>query len=140
MEQINVVIDTEKKKAFKDKLNLSGITITDFFNQKIDVELSDKLDLKNILIAVSLETVINIDVIKSKLSTKDVAYARHLFCYFGFNYTENTLKLIGLYVGKTTASVIYGRNIIDGRYNLIKPITRDVDNIKKRLGYDKNRT
>lgn len=88
------------------------------------------MELKRILEAVSEVTLISENDIISKNRLQEMAFARHLYCYFACEKTRNSLKSIGKFINRDHATVIHGNKKILHEleyYPEVKHIVKRID-------------
>ena len=87
------------------------------------------MELNRILKAVSEATNISEEQIISKCRLKEVALARHLYFYTACKETSKSLNIIGKFVNRNHATVIYGNNKITYELEYYPEISKYVKSI-----------
>ena len=89
-----------------------------------------------VLESVSKYLNISKDDIRSPKRDKEIAFARHIFCYLAREKLYNhSLKSIGKEINKDHASVLHGCKKITNQLDLYRDVSETVENIKALLSY-----
>ena len=91
------------------------------------------MELNEILKAVSEVTNVSKEEIISKIKTKDIVLARHLYCYISVKKTNKSLKEIGEFINRNHATVIHANNKISYEYEYYPEISYYVKTINSKL-------
>ena len=101
----------------------------------LGMEATSKVGLDRIFMVVSQHLGFSTDELASKTRKREVADARHIFCYLASKaYGRFTLKQIGAKINRDHASVLHAKNKVHDLINYDKKLNDDVQTIIHMLG------